>query len=184
VHLAACLAVAARCLLAVVFAVSAASKVHGPAAYRAFAASLGWIRPARAVPAVAFLLTAAEIAIPPLLLPARTALAGLALAGAVLALLAAGVALAVGRGLGAACRCFGAGDRPLRWAHAVRNAVLATVALIGVAGAAGPGRAAAGYGPLPAGLPGPAAVLAALAGVVGAAAVLAAGDIARLFGEE
>ncbi|MEU0563642.1 MauE/DoxX family redox-associated membrane protein [Dactylosporangium sp. NPDC006015] len=124
--------------LGCVFAASAWSKLRSRAAQQAFAESL---RPVPLVPAghvtgVAMAATVAEAGLVAGLAAAAVAVTGgwpparpltmtvLALTGALLAVFTTGVALAVRRGTGARCACFGAAERPLSARHLVRNGLL------------------------------------------------------------
>ncbi|MEO3926080.1 MauE/DoxX family redox-associated membrane protein [Micromonosporaceae bacterium B7E4] len=131
--------VAMSCLvtLAVVFTVSAFSKLRGRSAYDAFVAATGRLVPVGWLPAgpIAALVVGAELAVA-VLLPVLP-VAGLALAAVLLAAFCAGILRALRRGVHAPCRCFGASDTPLRRRHAWRAAALAAVALIGAV-ASGP----------------------------------------------
>jgi hypothetical protein len=157
----------------VVFAVSAAGKVRSVRRQRAFAASLRplGILPDRLVAPTALAVTGAEVAVAlglgcvPLALAAGApvqpiATAALTGAAVLLAVLTTGVALALRRGSGAPCACFGATERPLSRRHLVRNGLLLLLAAGGAASADH--------------LPGAAAEVpsAALAGLVGAVAGL------------
>jgi hypothetical protein len=125
---------AARCLLGVVFAVSAASKVRGRPAFRAFSA---WITGLPVLTTgirrvLALLIPAVEVAIVVLLALPGTVVAGLWLAAATMAVFAAGTLVIVRRGVAEPCQCFGASTTPLQTRHTVRNAALCAVALTGV----------------------------------------------------
>lgn len=131
--------VAARVLLGVVFAVSAASKVR-PADHRAFRRTVrDWTggRLPAAPPAAALVVLEAAV---PVLLALRPA-AGLALAVVLLAGFTAAILGRLRQGDAGACRCFGSTDVPVSSVHVVRNAVLLAVALVGLL--TGPGAAAA-----------------------------------------
>jgi hypothetical protein len=127
-----------RCLIGVVFLVSAVSKLRGSRQFREFAASLTAMRllPSRLVTPVAAVVAATELAVPVLLAPLPVP--GLAAAGfAIAALLLAGFAVAIvvvlRRGVQASCRCFGgSGAAPFGRHHVVRNAVLTLIAGLGV----------------------------------------------------
>ncbi|WP_229398343.1 MauE/DoxX family redox-associated membrane protein [Micromonospora okii] len=169
------LALAVRCLIGAVFLASALSKVSGRRALPAFVASLRALRllPARAVKPVAVLIVATEFTLCGLLAaPVPTAAAvGLAGAAALLLVFAAGIGTAVRRGTSAPCRCFGASTTPLGGRHVARNLLLA-----GIAGLAAPATAPGVGGATPTGL-----LLAATAGLVVAALVVALDDLAALF---
>jgi hypothetical protein len=177
---------AARCLVGVVFAVSALSKLRTGRALRDFTASLAQfgVRPGRRRP-VAVAVAGAEAAVPVLLALAlagspaagatarAVAAAGFGLAALLLAGFTVAIARAVRRGVRAPCRCFGASATPLGAQHLVRNGLLLAGAAVGLAGVvAGP----AG----PADLAG--AAVAVLAGSVAGALVTAFDDLLDLFG--
>jgi hypothetical protein len=136
----------ARLLTGGVFVVSLASKLRGRAAFRAFAASLGGmpVPGRRASRSTAVVITATEAAITGLIVVPSTAGLGLLLAAATLTTFAAGIQLAVSRGVRAPCRCFGASDVPLGYGHTARNVLLGVIAATGAAAgsAAGPLRPA------------------------------------------
>jgi hypothetical protein len=129
---------AARLLTGGVFAVSLASKLRGRAAFRAFVASLGGlpVPGRRASRGTAVVITIAEAAITGLIVVPVTARLGLLLAAATLATFAAGIQLAVSRGVRAPCRCFGASDIPLGRGHIIRNVLLTLIAAAGAAAGA------------------------------------------------
>jgi len=172
-------------LVGCVFTASAAAKLAGRAAYRAFRAGLGESRliPARLLPAAAASLLAVEAALAATLLasagltaataPAAARLAESALAGAAVltAVLTAGVAVVIHRGTRARCACFGARSaRPLGWVQLARNLCLLAVISGGLTGI-----------PLARGhAPAAGAVLAA-AGAVTALPFIRWDDIAGLF---
>ena len=131
------LAVAARAALLLVSAVSAAGKLRGRRPFLAFAGSLRPLVP-RGTRLAAAALAAAEAGCAVLLLVPATARAGALLAAGVLTVLTLGVTGAVATGRTVACRCFGARTRPLGPVHAVRNALLAALALA-LAGGLGAG---------------------------------------------
>jgi hypothetical protein len=163
------LVVGARVLVAVVFAVSAGSKLRSRAAYHAFVVSVIGLRlvPDSGIRAVAPLVVAAEAGVPVLLAIPTTAPAGGMVAVALLTLLTGTVWLAVRRRPGAVCRCFGPGGTPLGYRHVVRNMVLLAVSVLGLA--------AGGTGS------GGAVPLAAAAGLVGALIVIRLDDLLSLF---
>jgi hypothetical protein len=108
--------VAARLLVATVFAVALAGKVGSGRAYRAFVDSLLQMRvvPVRAARPAAAASVAAEVAV-----------------------FAVAIAISLRGGNRAPCRCFGASATPLGRRHIVRNTVLVVIALAGLASAAG-----------------------------------------------
>ncbi|MEV1329729.1 MauE/DoxX family redox-associated membrane protein [Micromonospora costi] len=170
--------VAVSCLvtLAVVFTVSAFSKLRGRSAYGAFVAATGRLVPVGWLPAgpVAALVLGAELAVP-LLLPVLP-VAGLALAAALLVVFCIGILRALHHGVRASCRCFGASGAPLGRRHAGRAGALAALALVGAVAA---GRAS---GPdLIAGARPEAVALAVLAAAVLALLTLTFDDLVHLF---
>lgn len=179
------LSVAILCLTGCVFTASATAKLRGRTAYLAFLAGLRDTRlvPARLVPATAAALCAAESVVAAGLVaacvltatawPGRAALAesALAAAAALTTALAAGIAVLIRRGTQARCACFGAGSAsPIGRVHLIRNLGLLAVAACGLACCPlSPTPSASG------------ALLAALAGVVGALLTIRLDDIAGLF---
>ncbi|MBL7260293.1 MauE/DoxX family redox-associated membrane protein [Paractinoplanes lichenicola] len=135
--------IAARALLAVVFAVAVAGKVSSRSNWVDFVASLhtmkiirrSWIREA----AVATVL--AETAIVVLaLVPVRAAgTSAFVVAAGLLAVLTLAVTVVVRRGTTVTCRCLGASDTPLGLRHVARNSALVAVALLGLVGSLTPG---------------------------------------------
>ncbi|MEO3820603.1 MauE/DoxX family redox-associated membrane protein [Plantactinospora sp. B24E8] len=185
-----------RCLLALVFLASAAGKLTGRHAFRAFADSLRTmdLLPARLVVPVAGAVVAAETAVPPLLLVpllpvpppgAATASAGSPVTGVGPALSTVGFALAAAlllgftvtvatvlrRGTSASCRCFGeATTAPFGRHHLVRNVVLTVIAGTGgYAALVDPGATAG------------AAVVSVPLAVLGALVVVRLDDLVALF---
>jgi uncharacterized membrane protein YphA (DoxX/SURF4 family) len=143
------LALTCRCLIGLVFAVSAFSKLRSRPAFSEFAAWLNSLP----VPLArghgmrgkaAHVIAAAEVAIVVLTAMPWTVRAGLALAAVVLAGFTAGTWLAVARGGSAPCRCFGASATPLSRRHVVRNALLCAAAVAGAIGAGAGGGHPAG----------------------------------------
>jgi hypothetical protein len=138
------LVIGAVALLGVVFGVSATSKLR---AGRDFAASLRglpllperWVRPVAATLTASETLLALGSAATVIALVARSAgrpvaLAVLLIAGALLLVLCAGIALAIRQGTGGNCACFGATGRPLGRRHLVRNGLLLLGVVLGLAG--------------------------------------------------
>jgi hypothetical protein len=179
------LSVAVLCLTGCVFAASASAKLRGRTAYRAFLAGLRDTKlvPARLLPATAAALCAAEsVAAAGLIAacvltatawPGRTMLAGSALvaAAALTTALAVGTAVVIRRGTQARCACFGTGsDSPIGRVHLIRNLGLLALQACGLA--------CCPFGSVPSA---PGAVLAALAGAVGALLAVRLDDIAGLF---
>jgi hypothetical protein len=170
-------------LCGLVLLVSAVSKVRSGADYAEFVASV----PAFGVPArwtrlFAAVTVVAEFVIAGLLLPAAVLVPvslgagrwlaglGLVLAVGLFGVLTAAVWRAVGRGSGAACRCFGPARTVLGPRHVVRNVLLLLVAVLG----AGSVFVVDSVGPAVAGV-------AAAVGVVGAVLVVRFDDLAELF---
>ena len=124
------LLVAARVLLGVVFAVSAASKTR-PADHRAFRRTVrDWTGDRVPAGPAAVTLVVLEAAVP-VLLAVRPA-AGLALAVVLLAAFTAAIVVQLRRGSAEGCRCFGNTSSPVSPVHVARNAVLLAVALAGL----------------------------------------------------
>jgi len=181
------LALAMLILGAWVFGASAVAKLRGQRAYQEFVAGLreSGLVPGAVLPAVAAALAGSEAVIA-VGLAAAAAVAGvapghgvipyaetaLALAAALTAVLAAGVGVAVRRGVLAHCACFGARPgRPLGRPHLVRNLILLVAFGTGLAAvplAGAPGRPAA-------------AGLAAAAGSLAALLIIRWEDLADLF---
>jgi len=146
--------IGARCLVGVVFLVSAVTKLRSSAAFAEFVASLRatGLVPARWARRVAVAMVLTEAAIPALLaapvlveVPPLLAAAGFALAAGLLGVFTAGLGLAVSRGVRTPCRCFGASAAPLGLPQIVRNALLTVTAAAGLvavlaAGSAGTGQ--------------------------------------------
>lgn len=118
----------ARASFAVVLVAAVAGKASGRRRWRAFESSLEPLAGALAGKAAAAVLTAETACV--LLLCAPVAPAwGLAAAGLLLAVFATGIGYAVRSGRRVRCRCFGVDGGELDAAAAVRNAVLAAIAL-------------------------------------------------------
>jgi hypothetical protein len=136
-----------RCLAGVVFVVSAFSKLRSGSAFRRFRLWLAGlpvpVARSRAGP-VAVVIAAAEAAIVVLVALPWTVRAGLVLAAAVLAVFTAGTWLAVARGAGEPCQCFGASASPLSGRHVVRDVLLCAAAAAGALGAGSGGARPAG----------------------------------------
>jgi hypothetical protein len=137
--------VACRCVLAAVFALSAAGKVRGPRRFADAVASFRML-PARAVRPVAYGFLAGEAGAAVLLCVPATVVAGFVLSAALLAAFTAAVGQALARKLNVPCPCFGASLAPVGPRHVVRDAVLVAVAGFGLAGALGPDQASAAPG--------------------------------------
>ncbi len=140
------LALSCRALTVLVFTVSALAKLRSRPAFRSFASWMATLplplarsRPARLAGAMA----GTEAAIAMLAAFPATARAGLLLAAAALAVLAAGVHVVLRRGMSAPCRCFGTAAVPLGRRHVGRNLLLGAAAATAAA-AAGPAGQPAG----------------------------------------
>lgn len=130
----------ARCLLLVVFAVSAVGKLRDPRAFRrATVALVPLARPVGGVVAVGVI--AAESAVVVLLAVPATARAGLVAGLGLLGVFTVAIGAALRRGATEPCRCFGASATPLGARHLVRNAILLLAAASGLAAGALPGDA-------------------------------------------
>jgi hypothetical protein len=130
------LALACRCAIGVVFAVSVSGKLRSRSAFGAF---VSWLA-ALPVPlvrgrprATAVVLAAAEALIVVLVALPWTVRPGLVLAAVVLGVFTAGTWLAVARGADAPCQCFGVSASPLGRRHVVRDALLCAAAVAGAA---------------------------------------------------
>jgi hypothetical protein len=177
---------AARCLVGVVFAVSALTKLRTRTALRDFAGSLGQFGvPLRRRRPLGLAVGLAEATIPVLLVAALAgdaaagptaramAGAGFGLAAILLAGFTTAIARARRRGVRVPCRCFGASATPLGRQHLVRNGLLLAAVAAGLAGVT--------IGPAgPADLGG--AAVAALAGSVAGALVTVSHDLLDLLG--
>ncbi|MEU7041781.1 MauE/DoxX family redox-associated membrane protein [Streptomyces varsoviensis] len=166
------LAMWVRCLIGLVFLVSAVSKVSGRRSFTEFAEAVGVLAP---VPGARRLLAPAvvalEFAVAVLLaLPVPVAFrVGAWLAAALLLAFALGVALAVRRGAETACRCFGRSTSRIKGWQAVRNLALAVPAAL--AATLGPGSQGTAAG----------LALTAVMGLTCGAVVIALDDIVELF---
>ncbi|MFD7712101.1 MauE/DoxX family redox-associated membrane protein [Streptomyces sp. NPDC059786] len=134
------LAIGVRCLIGTVFVVSFIGKFTARGALADLVGSLRELRllPENRVRTAARLLTTAEGGIAALLIAPSSTLAGLGLGAAALLLtvFAAGIGIAARRGAHAVCACFGPSQVPLGRRHVVRNALLAAVAVTGIAASA------------------------------------------------
>jgi hypothetical protein len=169
-------------LLCTVFAASAYGKVRSTTAWQSFTSSLKPLIPARLIRLAAVGLLAVEAALTITLsasvlggfakLDSVLTIARWATAGAValLLVLTAGVAIAVGRHTKASCACFGTSTRPLGRLHLVRNAALLIIAILAALLATDDRSASPG-----------ALLVGAVAGVVGAVVVIRLEDLADLF---
>lgn len=163
---------ACRCLIGLVFAVSAFGKLRGRTNFREFAAWLATlpVAPSIGTRALAAAIAASEVGIVVLVALPWTATAGLLLAAGVLAVFTVGVFRTVRAGAEAPCHCFGPSATPLRMRHVARDTLLGLAAL-----------AAAAAGVLgPAGMDPAGAALSLGAAVVASLLVLTFDDLAAL----
>ncbi|MFC4118145.1 MauE/DoxX family redox-associated membrane protein [Nonomuraea zeae] len=164
-----------RCLIGLVFVVSAAGKLIRRASLREFVASVAAMRLLRPghVPGAAAVVVAGEVAVCVLMaLPGPMPQAGFALAGALLVAFSVAILMAVRRQVTAACRCFGTSTVPLGRRHIARNACLAVASGLGCVAVASP-EAATDVNAL---------ILAAFAGVVAGTLVVFLDELSELFG--
>ncbi len=140
------LAIACRCLIGLLFGVSAISKVRAAAAFAEFTTATRALL-AAALPGPGRY-TAVERWLPSTIVVTETAVAGLVvvpasarfglgLAAVLLTGFTLAIAAAIHRDVRAACRCFGASTTPLGTAHLIRNGILLLVSSTGLA--VGPG---------------------------------------------
>jgi hypothetical protein len=131
--------VAVRACLGLVFLTAAASKVRRRTDWRAFRASVGALLPTPMRGAAAWAATAVvllELSIPLLVSTPGPAPAGLGVAICLLAVFTATVIAARLRGIRTPCRCFGPSTAPPGARQAVRNILLLTLAVAGLAAGA------------------------------------------------
>jgi hypothetical protein len=121
--------IACRCALGLVFLVSAVSKLRGFAAFADSVRDIGAVPPGM-IRAVALAVTLAECATVPLL--AAAPIAGSLVAAGLLVGFSATIALVLRRGATVVCRCFGSSTSVFARRHLVRNALLLTVAMVGL----------------------------------------------------
>ena len=123
-----------QCVLVLVFAVSAVSKIRNRTSFRAFRAATAALLPrnvaAAAAPAATAVVATEAASVVALVIPG-TSRVGLLLSIGLFAAFTAAIAAALHRGTTVACRCFGASATPLGVRHLVRNGVL--IAIAGVA---------------------------------------------------
>ncbi|MCA2185644.1 MauE/DoxX family redox-associated membrane protein [Nonomuraea cavernae] len=172
-------AIGCACLVALVFALSAWSKVRGRAAFREFAAATrvlaGSVR-ARGISdsvarTTALVVVVAEAATALLVAVPYTARAGFALAVVLLTGFSVAIAASLRRGVSTSCRCFGASSAPLSGRHLVRNGVLLAASVAGLVTAGGQLGS-----PHPGGI-----AIAAVAALVVAVLLTRIDDLAELF---
>jgi peroxiredoxin len=167
------MAVLARLLLALVFAVAGTSKLVDRAGTRTALRDFGV--PQLLLPSVALALPLVELVVAALLIPAPTAVIGAAAALVLLLTFAAVLAAAVARGRAPACHCFGQlHSSPASWKTVARNLGLAGLAALGLAGASVAPDASAVAWAADAGL----LALALVVGACAVAALVAAGAFA------
>jgi hypothetical protein len=152
------LTLAARALIATVFAAAFLGKVRGASRFGRFTETIGRlaILPERAARGAALAIVAAEGTAAVLLVVPATVRGGFVLAIALLVVFVAVAVRAVRGGIFAECRCFGSKGAVMGHAMIARNLLLISIAALGLAGAAVP------TGHLPA------AAAATLAGAAGA----------------
>jgi hypothetical protein len=120
--------IACRCVVGVVFLVAVVGKARGT--LDAFADSVRALVPGvRRHRAVAGGVIAAEAAVPVLVAIPGTARAGAGWAAAVLLAFTAAIVVALRRGHGEPCRCFGGATVPLGRRHVLRNVLLLAAAV-------------------------------------------------------
>lgn len=170
--------IGSRCLLGLIFAVAAVSKLRSRAAFSAFAETVSglrvfddrWVRPVAAAVALGEAFTAALM-----VAPRPLAATGFALAAVMLTAFAVIIVSGRQRGIRTRCRCFGAATATLGSAHVARNAALAVAASISAFGLV-----AAPQGSVhPGGF-----AIAAVAGVALALLTLRLDDLIKLFESE
>ncbi|MBB3729022.1 MauE/DoxX family redox-associated membrane protein [Nonomuraea dietziae] len=162
--------VASQVLLAVIFVVSAFSKLRSRTALRSFAATLGMLPgparlPAAAATAAAEVAAAATMMVfPPI---------GLAVSGMLLIAFSLWIAVSLRGGRREPCQCFGASATPLGPVHLIRNGLLLLVVALGWATLMFPGDPVTVAG----------LALAVPVGLAAAALLIIFDDIADLFME-
>jgi methylamine utilization protein MauE len=120
-----------QCVLILVFAVSATSKIRDRTSLRAFRVATTTLLPRGAVRAaapVAAAVIVTEIACVVTLALPGTVRIGLLLSIGLLAAFTLAIGTALRRGTAVPCRCFGASAAPLGVRHLVRNGILITIA--------------------------------------------------------
>jgi len=123
----------ARLVLAAVFAVAGAAKLHDRRGTQHAAVEFG--APVGVSGAIAFVLPLAELAVAALLIPSGTAAVGAVAALALLVLFSLAVSVSLLRGRAPECHCFGQlHSAPASWKTLVRNGVLAGIAAVVLAG--------------------------------------------------
>lgn len=141
--------VVARLLLASVLAVAAVGKLRRPGAFRGAVVDFGV--PARAAPLVAWALIGGEAAAAAMLVADGTARAGAVVALGLVAAFSTSIGLNLRRGRRPECQCFGQfHSSPIGMPALVRNAILASLAVVVAIGPP------AGVGDITGAMPGPA----------------------------
>ncbi|MGW6918022.1 MauE/DoxX family redox-associated membrane protein [Kitasatospora sp. NPDC054939] len=166
------LLLAARCVIAAVFAASALGKLRAPGEFAAALRGMEVV-PDRLAGATAVAVPLVEVALA-LLVWASEPLTtwGFVLSAGLIALFVGVLVSVLRRGIDASCSCFGSSTAPVGRAHVVRNLVLLAVAATGLAASAtGAGAPAEAAG----------AALAVLAGLFTAALVVATDTLVDLF---
>jgi hypothetical protein len=126
-------ALGCRSLVALLFLMSAASKLRSRSAYADFLAATRRLAPPwPPVRVAAVAVVAAELAIAALVAAPGTVRAGFALALGLLAAFTYAILAALRRPERAPCACFGASGRPLGYGHVARNLVLMAVSALGL----------------------------------------------------
>ncbi|MFE9580997.1 MauE/DoxX family redox-associated membrane protein [Nocardia sp. NPDC006044] len=128
------LVLSCRYLLGGVFLVSLVGKLRSRAAYSEFVAATGALLGVvdRTARWAARATVAAEVVIVCALIAEPVARAGLGLAALLLGCFTVALTRALRRGSTTPCRCFGASTTPIRVEHAMRSAVLGSIALGGL----------------------------------------------------
>jgi hypothetical protein len=122
-----------RTVVGITLAVSICAKLRTKSAYIRFE---DWVHRLAVVPSwatttTAILVIAAEVTAAGLIAAPWTAEVGLFLSAFLLAGFSLVVLLLARRGIREPCLCFGSGNQPMTFLHAVRDAVLASIALVG-----------------------------------------------------
>ena len=168
--------IGAQVAVGLVFLSAAVSKCRSRRALAVFRDAFSQLVPRlrRHAAAIAAAVVTLEWATVVLIAVPGTALAGLAMADAILIVFTAVLASALRRGVATPCRCLGASDRPVSAVHVVRNGLLIAVATPGLAAAivGGPSKISLVGG-----------VVAAVAGVLVALGAMVLDDVVELFSD-
>ncbi|MGK5556157.1 MauE/DoxX family redox-associated membrane protein [Actinomadura kijaniata] len=156
------------CLIGLVFAVSAFTKLRDRAGFVRSVPDLAPALPARLLGPLAHSVIVLEAAVPVLLAVPATRTLGFGVALVLLTAFTVAIAGALRRGRRAPCRCFGASAAPLGPRHLARNGVLLTAA---ATGAVTPGDATSTAG----------LAVAAAAGLVTGLLIVSFDDLVDLF---